>query len=91
MFLQPLEFPELNLKCTKRNKKDKPNISSVKKTKLQNDTIHIAVCLFLFLLVSFEFGFENYMDCEDLSREHLQICFNIICHLQFEIFQMVSW
>jgi hypothetical protein len=47
--------------------------------------------LFLFLLVYLEFGFEIYRDCEDASCEHLQICFNIFCHLEFEIFELVAW
>jgi hypothetical protein len=46
---------------------------------------------FFFLLVHFEFGFEIYRDCENTSCEHLQICFNIFCHLEFEIFELVAW
>jgi hypothetical protein len=46
MSLQSLEFLEPNSKCSKRNKKDKSNINSV--TKWQNDTIHIAICLFFY-------------------------------------------
>jgi hypothetical protein len=42
----------------------------------------------LFLLVYFEFGFENYSGCEDISCEHLQICFDMFCHLEFEILNL---
>jgi hypothetical protein len=46
MSLQSLEFSEPNSKYTTRNKKEKSNMNSV--TKIQNDTIHIAICLFCF-------------------------------------------
>jgi hypothetical protein len=45
---------------------------------------------FLFLLVHFKFGFENYSDCEDTSCEHLQIYFNIFCYLEFNFFKISS-
>jgi hypothetical protein len=41
---------------------------------------------FLILLVHFQFDFENYRDCKDISRERVQICSNIICHLDFNFF-----
>jgi hypothetical protein len=37
-------------------------------------------------LVYFEFGFESYKNCKDIYCEHLQICFNILYHLNFIYF-----
>jgi hypothetical protein len=46
---------------------------------------------FLFLLVYFKFGFQNYRDCKDISYEHVQICSNMFCHLKFEFCEIVAW
>jgi hypothetical protein len=90
MYLQSLEFSEPNSKYTKRNKKEKSNMNSVKKDKMSKWCYSYSSLSFLFLLVHFEFGFEIYRDCEDTYCEHLQICFNIFCHLEFEIFELVA-
>jgi hypothetical protein len=71
-----------NSKCITRNKKHKPNIkSATKKTKWETNSIHIAVCLFLFILVYFEFGFINNRNCKTISFDHLQICSNFFLPL----------
>jgi hypothetical protein len=46
---------------------------------------------FLFLLVYFEFGSENFRDCKDVSCEHPQFYSKFFCHLHFEILKVVSW
>jgi hypothetical protein len=84
--LQSLEVSELNLKCTKKNKKDKPNMNSATKDKMRKWYYSHSSLSFLFLLMHFEFGFENYRDCIDVSFEHLQICSNIFWHLQLIFF-----
>jgi hypothetical protein len=56
-------------------------VNSVKKTKYQNDTIHIAVCFFI-SLSRFWFGFENYRNSKSISYEYLQICSNIFLPLK---------
>jgi hypothetical protein len=52
-----------------------------KKTKWEIDSIHIAVCPFLFILVYFEFGFINNRNCKTISFDHLQICSNFFLPL----------
>jgi hypothetical protein len=45
---------------------------------------------FFFLLVYFEFGSENFIDCKDIFYEYLQFCSKFFYHLYFVIWKVVS-
>jgi hypothetical protein len=94
MCLKLLEFSKLNEKYIWRNKKVDPAWIVSQEEENKNDTIHIVICLFLFLLLYFEFSSEIFWECEHTplwTPRNFFTIFLTIVNSDFQNDIMVLW